>query len=216
MGAGTTYDMLTSLGRADTMPAVARLERRDALRAELSEAKRQETIANTQIRNGGGAQAEAAARNAHDGQHKLRQQLRDNEHGHIVPAEIPGLKIHVCTLVAPDSPADNWMQVYVHSKIMIIDDVFLTHGSANVNRRSMEVDSELNICHEHMGVTQPLRRRLWGIHTGGAGAQDNPADAFDQWERVIKRNADNQIKGLAPCASLVGFMRASTSRLRLD
>jgi len=23
----------------------------------------------------------------------------------------------------------------------------------------MEVDSELNICHEHMGVTQPLRRR---------------------------------------------------------
>ena len=93
---------------------------------------------------------------------------------------------------------------------------FLTHGSANINRRSMEVDSELNICHEHMGVTQPLRRRLWGIHTGGAGVQDDPADAFSSWTSIIKQNAANQSKGLVPVALLVGFMRTSTSRTRLD
>lgn len=218
LGAGTTYDMLASLGRADTMPGVARVERGDALRAELSEAKRQETIANTQMRNGGGAQAEAAAREAHAGQQKLRQQLHDNEQSHIVPMTIPGLKIHVCTLVAPDSPADNWMPVYVHSKIMIIDDVFLTHGSANINRRSMEVDSELNICHEHMGVTQPLRRRLWGIHTSDNkdGSSDQPGEAFKAWADIIDRNAANKKEGVPPVASLVGFMRTSASRLRLD
>jgi phosphatidylserine/phosphatidylglycerophosphate/cardiolipin synthase-like enzyme len=130
--------------------------------------------------------------------------------------EIQGLKIHVCTLVAPDSPAGNWMPVYVHSKVMIIDDVFLTHGSANINRRSMEVDSELNICHEHMGVTQPLRRRLWGIHTAGRGVQDNPADAFDAWSDIVIRNAANQRIKQPPVASLIGFMRLSASRTRLD
>jgi phosphatidylserine/phosphatidylglycerophosphate/cardiolipin synthase-like enzyme len=216
MGAGTTYDMLKSLGRADTMPVVARIEHAEVLRAELSDAKRQETIANTRMRNGGGEQAKSAAREAHARQLGLQQQLRDNEHRHIVPTEIQGLKIHVCTLVAPDSPAGNWMPVYVHSKVMIVDDVFLTHGSANVNRRSMEVDSELNICHEHMGVTQPLRRRLWGIHTAGKGVQDDPADAFDAWSRIIDLNMENQVKGKPPTASLVGFMRTSPSRTRLD
>lgn len=37
--------------------------------------------------------------------------------------------------------------VYVHSKLMIIDDVFLAVGSANVNRRSHTNDAEL-----HLGV----------------------------------------------------------------
>jgi hypothetical protein len=80
----------------------------------------------------------------------------------------------------------------------------------------MEVDSELNICHEHMGVTQPLRRRLWEMHTAGQGAQDDPAAAFKEWGRMIAKNAERQAKGQAPVASLVGFMRTSTSRTRLD
>jgi hypothetical protein len=67
-----------------------------------------------------------------------------------------------------------------------------------------------------MGVTQPLRRRLWGIHTAGQGAQDDSAAAFKQWGRTIAKKAERQAKGQAPLASLIGFMRASTSRTRLD
>ncbi|QFG29013.1 hypothetical protein F6476_07235 [Pseudomonas umsongensis] len=38
--------------------------------------------------------------------------------------ERPGLKVHLCSLVAPDSPAgQRWMPVYVHSKLMIIDEL---------------------------------------------------------------------------------------------
>jgi phosphatidylserine/phosphatidylglycerophosphate/cardiolipin synthase-like enzyme len=174
------------------------------------------------MRNAAGPQAKLAAQQAQAAAQAkvaaLQQQIHDNEDKSktILPTVIPGLKIHVCTLVAPDSPPGAWMPIYVHSKIMIVDDVFLTHGSANINRRSMEVDSELNICHEHMGVTQPLRRRLWNIHTGGKGVQDDPAQAFEQWSYVINQNEDNHQKGLRPYASLVGFMSTSNSRLRLD
>jgi phosphatidylserine/phosphatidylglycerophosphate/cardiolipin synthase-like enzyme len=218
-GQGSTYDMLVSLGRPDTMPAVARLEEADALDAQLSEAQRQVTIAGTQMRNAPGPQAQLAAQQAQARVVALQQQIHDNQDKSktLSPTIVRGLKIHVCTLVAPDSPADSWMPIYVHSKIMIVDDVFLTHGSANVNRRSMEVDSELNICHEHMGVTQPLRRHLWNIHTGGMGAQDDPAQAFEQWGKIVANNSDFENSGgQKPYASLVGFRSMTTSRSRID
>ncbi|MCL9847370.1 phospholipase D-like domain-containing protein, partial [Ralstonia solanacearum] len=103
-----------------------------------------------------------------------------------------------------------------HAKLMIVDDVFMTLGSANVNTRSMQVDSELNICHEHSGVTAPLRKRLWNIHTKGMGAQEDVVEAFKTWDRVIARNADRQRDKQAPYASLVGFMRESNKRSYLD
>ncbi|WP_432257351.1 phospholipase D-like domain-containing protein [Cupriavidus sp. TMH.W2] len=222
MGDGTvsTYKMLDSLGRPDTMPGVARLERRDKL---LQELLGMNEPAFPGIGGGvsGAADADALARRkaAQQKLDEIRQKLKDNQDPRkpILPMEIPGLKIHVCTLVAPDSPADNWMPVYVHSKVMIIDDVFLTHGSANINTRSMEVDSELNICHEHAAVTQPLRQRLWSIHTKGTGAQDDPKVAFKAWSNIINNNSDFRAsKTQSPIASLVGFYRDSTKRSRLD
>jgi phosphatidylserine/phosphatidylglycerophosphate/cardiolipin synthase-like enzyme len=191
----------------------------------LLDAKKEVTAANTQMRNASSPQQQVDAQRAIDTaqarQVKLQQQYDDNlDTGKaVLPQAIPGLKVHVCSLVAPDSPAGSpWMPVYVHSKIMIVDDVFLTHGSANINRRSMEVDSELNICHERMDVTQPLRRHLWNIHTGGEknGASDVPDDAATAWENIIKQNSRNQSGNLSPIASLIGFMWTGASRLRLD
>ncbi|MGF6674168.1 phospholipase D-like domain-containing protein [Paraburkholderia tuberum] len=222
-GPGTTYDMLNSLGRADTIPTIARAEENDTLGGALLDARKAVTAANTQMRNANGPQQQADAQRAIDTakgkEAELQQQYDDSINGGkaILPQTIPGLKVHVCSLVAPDSPpGTSWQYVYVHSKIMIIDDVFVTHGSANVNRRSMEVDSELNICHECMDVTQPLRRHLWNIHTNGQGAQDDPQTAGKYWEQIISRNSNNQKNGLAPIASLVGFMWTGASRLRLD
>ncbi|MEX3765190.1 phosphatidylserine/phosphatidylglycerophosphate/cardiolipin synthase family protein [Paraburkholderia phenoliruptrix] len=208
IGQGTvnTYHMLNALGKADHIEPIARLERSDALRAQLSAAMREQTVAGFQVSNAVGADARVRAlQNQREADAKvvsLQQQLLDNQEKSktpILPAEIPGLKVQICTLVAPDSPPGKWDYVYVHSKLMIVDDVFMTLGSANINLRSMTVDSELNICHEHSGVTQPLRQRLWNLHTKGFknGSSDIPEDAFTAWSKIIAQNASNRKNGLA-------------------
>jgi len=220
MGLGTvsTYRMMESLGHAWQIPGVARLERGDVL-AEKRQAAQQRLDCTRNILDKNVAQHELDA---------IDQQIKDNKADEEnkrdkskatkpPPPDFPGLQIHICTLVAPDSPAGNvWMPVYVHSKIMIVDDVFLTHGSANLNTRSMGTDSELNICHEHSGVTAPLRRRLWNIHTSGLGAQDDPREAFKQWGSIIKENEKRKDNKDVPYASLVRFMREDPKRTRLD
>ncbi|WP_032621774.1 phospholipase D-like domain-containing protein, partial [Pseudomonas avellanae] len=109
-----------------------------------------------------------------------------------------------------------WMPVYIHSKLMIVDDVYTTHGSANINTRSMMVDSELNICHEHPEFSQPLRRRLWDLHTKGRGMQDDPKEAFAAWQEIIKRNKESRDNKLKPDAPLVEFLYAETSMTDFD
>lgn len=111
------------------------------------------------------------------------------------------------------------MDVYIHSKLMIIDDVFTTLGSSNINTRSMEVDSELNICAEDPAVAKPLRKHLWSIHAGGEGAGDDIKAAFNTWSRVASFNAANRKNSKntsSPTRSLTEFYRESKKRSNLD
>ena len=235
IGPGTvnTYRMLEALGRADTMPGVASLERRDAHEAKLrrereaaiADAKQAEqTLANLYHYTHLGqdyvdrmrADAQSALKRAQAIQQAVEAKMNELPQA-VVPEDIPGLKVHVCTLVAPDSQPGNWDYVYVHSKLMIVDDVFMTLGSANINTRSMMADSELNICHENAAVTAPLRQRLWEIHTNGLGAQEDVGKAFKEWGRIIAQNTRDQGEGgKTPYASLVGFLRTDPTRSHLD
>jgi phosphatidylserine/phosphatidylglycerophosphate/cardiolipin synthase-like enzyme len=108
------------------------------------------------------------------------------------------------------------MPVYVHSKLMIVDDVFTTHGSANINTRSMQVDSELNIAHEWMSVTQAMRRRLWDLHTDGKGVQDDMELAFDAWQEIIEINRRRQKDWKKPSAPLIEFHYGKAKLSDLD
>jgi hypothetical protein len=237
-GSVNTFRMLKRLGRPELMPGIARAERRDELLAELEQARHTEFMANA---NRGvferihgtypiephlgyyeslkAGQAQARARVV-----ELEKQLPEKEQAIISPMQIPGLKVHICTLVAPDSPPDNWMDVYVHSKLMIVDDAFCTLGSANVNTRSMQVDSELNICIEDPAITRPLREHLFGVHTGGGVARSNMKEEFRLWGDIIAENKlargsahkNEYAAVLSPVASLVEFMQESTLRKNLD
>jgi len=156
---------------------------------------------------------------------RLEKELPAKDQADVSRVDIEGLKVHICSLVAPNSPPDNWMDVYVHSKLMIVDDVFTTLGSANINTRSMQVDSELNICIEDPAVTRPLREHLFGMHTGPGEQGAELSEIHKKWMKIIEQNNARRALGLqaatlqelkAPIASLVEFMQESTNRKNLD
>lgn len=215
IGAGTvnTQRMLESLGRADTIPGVTRERMIEKIRDEdpakyASLAWSRDPAAQKRIN-------EEFIRQQKEYEAKLKraEELKDED---IQMVPVPGLKIHICSLVAKDSPPANWMPVYVHSKLMIINDVFTTHGSANINTRSMQVDSEMNIAHEWGSVTRDLRRRLWNLHTSGKGVQDNASDAFDAWEDILSENKKRQQNHQKPVAPVIEFRYTNNELKDLD
>ena len=103
---------------------------------------------------------------------------------------------------------------------MIVDDVFTTLGSANINERSMSSDSELNICVEDPAVARPLRKHLWGLHTGEED-EETIKKAFNKWQRLLDANKARRLAlhnkpTERPACSLVEFLRVSPSRKDID
>jgi phosphatidylserine/phosphatidylglycerophosphate/cardiolipin synthase-like enzyme len=56
--------------------------------------------------------------------------------------------------------------IYVHAKVAIVDDAWCTVGSANLNQRGMEGDSEINVQVGEAAPARELRLRLWSEHLG--------------------------------------------------
>jgi hypothetical protein len=77
----------------------------------------------------------------------------------------------------------------------------------------------LNICVEDPAVVKPLRKHLWGMHTGGKGAGDDIGEAFFIWEHAAASNAASRAdreNAEPPVDSLTEFLRESASRTYKD
>ncbi len=55
-------------------------------------------------------------------------------------------------------------EVYNHAKLMIVDDLFLTVGSANINDRSFEYEAEINIAMVDPERVKAARLDIWNEH----------------------------------------------------
>ncbi|MBB5606967.1 MULTISPECIES: phosphatidylserine/phosphatidylglycerophosphate/cardiolipin synthase family protein [unclassified Janthinobacterium] len=106
-----------------------------------------------------------------------------------------GLKVSVAMLNVSAFDTDRWRyrEIYIHSKLMLVDDVFMTLGSANLNQRSMAVDSEINIATVDCRVARDLRKRVWRMHSGGlvdggGGTKAEIVTAFKDWTNLMKNN----------------------------
>ncbi|MEJ8827466.1 phospholipase D-like domain-containing protein [Variovorax humicola] len=113
-----------------------------------------------------------------------------------------------------------YREIYIHSKLMLIDDGFFMLGSANLNVRSMAVDSEINVASDSVEKSTDLRKRVWGIHTAGTqdGGDGSPAkieDTFRKWEKLLQANARAKDLGNALTGFLVPFEDDRTSRIRM-
>ena len=80
--------------------------------------------------------------------------------------------------------------VYVHSKLLIIDDKFASIGSANCNPRSFKMDTELDFVWFNEAVAQKLRIDLWKEVLGNPSGLDSwkPAEFITKWTEIAKKN----------------------------
>jgi|GEM_PF-5834226 phosphatidylserine/phosphatidylglycerophosphate/cardiolipin synthase-like enzyme len=95
--------------------------------------------------------------------------------------------------------AGKGQDIYVHSKVMIIDDQWITIGSANTNPRSFYLDDEINFCVRDNTLATTVRRALWGEQLGVTPAavkrldQNRKVTAVAYWHKAARVN-DRRIK----------------------
>jgi phosphatidylserine/phosphatidylglycerophosphate/cardiolipin synthase-like enzyme len=77
--------------------------------------------------------------------------------------------------------------VYVHSKVGIVDDRWLTVGSANLNAHSLFHDTEMNVTCLDPDLARETRLRLWAEHLEDdpSGVTGAPARLIDERWRAI-------------------------------
>jgi len=81
--------------------------------------------------------------------------------------------------------------IYVHSKVAVIDDEWATIGSANAMIRSFGADTELNVTTWDRGVATALRRELFAEHLGGGVEPEAPGDDRAAMGLLRERALDN-------------------------
>jgi phosphatidylserine/phosphatidylglycerophosphate/cardiolipin synthase-like enzyme len=110
--------------------------------------------------------------------------------GRLVAAD-EGNRFLACTL--HQRGGDDPRPVYVHAKIGIVDDEWLTLGSANLNEHSLFNDTEMNVATWDAGLARSTRLALWAEHLERDAGEisDDPAQAVDELWRPL---ADEQLE----------------------
>jgi phosphatidylserine/phosphatidylglycerophosphate/cardiolipin synthase-like enzyme len=78
--------------------------------------------------------------------------------------------------------------VYVHSKLILIDDEWASIGSCNVHHYSMNGNSELNAAYHDPASVRALRVELFREHLGCDTSRQCDVDALSQFQRVAQSN----------------------------
>lgn len=73
---------------------------------------------------------------------------------------------------ASDEGGEHYRPIYVHGKVAIVDDLWSTVGSANLNNRGMRDDTEMNVATLDAELAYNLRLLLWSEHLGLVNEDD--------------------------------------------
>ncbi|MGK5025947.1 phospholipase D-like domain-containing protein [Janthinobacterium sp. RB2R34] len=102
---------------------------------------------------------------------------------------------------------EDYEEIYIHAKVAIVDDAAFTIGSANLNVRSMALDSELNVLSEAQDVAFKLRCDLFSQCSGlaGPGQFGDISATFGQWQEKAASNFDFKSSGTKLSSELLPF-----------
>ncbi len=134
----------------------------------------------------------------------------------LIEADDEDGRVLACSLYARSGPrADS---IYVHAKIAIIDDRWLTLGSANLNEHSLFNDTEMNIVAHDPALARQTRLRLWAEHLELPEAEipDDPAQAIDElWKPISREQLERHTQGLPLTHRLVRLPNVSRRSRRI-
>ena len=111
----------------------------------------------------------------------------------LIEADDDNARFLACTLYARAQTLSDL--VYVHSKIGIVDDRWLTAGSANLNSHSLFNDTEMNVVTLDPRLARETRLRLWSEHLERP-ALEIDGDATDVVESLWEPIAEEQLERL--------------------
>ena len=120
-----------------------------------------------------------AARLPNNGADDTRGQL-----GILLEADGGAGRLHAATL---HQHGPNGRPVYVHAKIGVVDDEWLTIGSANLNEHSLFNDTEVNLVVRDPETARAARLRLWREHLERDDVDGDPHIVVDEHWRPSRR-----------------------------
>ncbi|MCE7010911.1 phospholipase D-like domain-containing protein [Kibdelosporangium philippinense] len=121
--------------------------------------------------------------------------------GRLLEADDGNHRLLAVTLTSHDG--ESKVAVYVHAKLAIIDDTWMTVGSANLNEHSLFNDTEANVVTDDAGLVKDTRLRLWAEHLQlpVSEVDDEPADVIDRLWRPFAESHEKHRLTLLPGVS---------------
>ena len=107
--------------------------------------------------------------------------------GELIEADGNAGRILACTIYARAGALAD--PIYVHAKVGIVDDEWLTIGSANLNEHSLFNDTEMNLVSHDPALARETRLRLWAEHLELPidELRRNPIEVIDElWDPISK------------------------------
>ncbi|HET8894642.1 MAG TPA: phospholipase D-like domain-containing protein [Gaiellaceae bacterium] len=111
--------------------------------------------------------------------------------GELIEADADAGRVLACTLYARSGRLAD--PIYIHAKIAIIDDTWLTLGSANLNEHSLFNDTEMNIVTHDPELARGTRFRLWSEHLE-LNVDQIPSDPIRAIDDLWKPISEDQLQ----------------------
>jgi phosphatidylserine/phosphatidylglycerophosphate/cardiolipin synthase-like enzyme len=111
--------------------------------------------------------------------------------GQLVEADEDRGHLLACTLYARSGNLRE--PVYIHAKVAVVDDEWLTLGSANLNEHSLFNDTEMNVVSHDPDLARETRRRLFAEHLE-LPIDDVPVDSTEAIDGLWKPISKEQLE----------------------
>jgi phosphatidylserine/phosphatidylglycerophosphate/cardiolipin synthase-like enzyme len=109
--------------------------------------------------------------------------------------------------------------LYVHAKVGIVDDRWMTVGSANLNSHSLLNDTEMNVVTDDPVLARATRERLWSEHLqlpASVIADADPVEVVDRhWRPTAMEQLRRRDAGQPPSHRLIALPGVSRRSRRL-